>query len=81
MRTSVEISPSLLNRARRLAATRHTTLRALIEEGLRLVIESQQHDETYALPDRSFGSGGLREGLTEASWEALRDLAYEGRGT
>jgi len=79
MKTTVEISDALLAAARRLAAKNGTTVRALIEEGLRRVVEARS-TRRFKLQDRSWGSGGLRPELRGASWEQIRDASYEGRG-
>ena len=42
MKTTVEISDALLDEARRAAARERTTVRALIEEGLRKVIKDRR---------------------------------------
>lgn len=42
MKTTVNISDSLLRSARQLAAERRTTLTRLIEDGLRLVVEASR---------------------------------------
>jgi hypothetical protein len=80
MRTSIELSDGLLTRAKRLAQRRGTTLRALVEEGLRRVVSEHEQTPSFRLDDASFGEGGLVEGLTEGDWERLRELTYEGRG-
>ncbi len=81
MKTTVEISDALLAAARKLAAKNGTTVRALIEEGLRRVVEARRTSGRFKLRDRSWGSGGLRPELRGASWEQIRDASYEGRGT
>lgn len=81
MRTSIDIPDALLARARRLAEARGTTLREIVLDGLRTVVEqSPRKTASFRLRDASFGDGGLTEGLHEADWERIRDLAYEGRG-
>jgi len=78
----MDIPDSLLARARRLAAARGTTLRQLVIDGLRAVVEnSARHPTPFRLRDASFGQGGLAEGLDETHWDRIRDLAYEGRGS
>jgi len=81
MRTSIELSDGLLGRARRLARRRGTTLRALVEEGLRRVLAESDTALLFRLSDVTYGEGGLVEGLAEGDWERIRDLAYEGRGS
>lgn len=81
MKTTVEISPALLARARKLAARRRTTLRALIEAGLRHVLASEGGRRTpYRLPDARVNGQGVQPGIREGDWESLRALVYEGRG-
>ncbi len=81
MKTTVEISEALLVAARKLAAKNGTTVRALIEEGLRRVVETRRTGARFKLRDRSWGSGGLRPEFRGASWEQIRDASYGGRGT
>lgn len=80
MKTTVEISDPLLARAKKLAARRGTTVRALIEEGLRRVVAEDRAPGRFKLRDVSFGTGGLRP-EAQGGWDRIRDLAYEGRGT
>ena len=84
MRTSVDLADPLLREARRLAERRGTTLRALIEEGLRLVLERPRVARPYRLADHSFGgkgaAAGMVEGLRETDWERIRDLSYHADG-
>ena len=80
MKTTVEISDALLEEARRLLAEEKTTLRALIEEGLRRVIEDHAERKPFKLRRASFGGQGLRAEVREADWATIRSLTYEGRG-
>ena len=82
MRTSVELPDALLQQARELARARKTTLRALLLDGLRTVIERhQQSRRSYRLADCSYGEGGLVDELAPTDWDAIRDRSYEGRGS
>jgi hypothetical protein len=80
MKTTVEISDPLLRESRKLAAREGATLRALIERGLRRVIAEQKRARPFKLRRASFKGKGRQPELRDASWEKLRDLAYEGRG-
>jgi hypothetical protein len=80
MKTTVEISDSLLREARKLAAREGVTLRALMERGLRRVVAETSQGAPFRLRRASFKGEGRQAGLDEASWDRLRDLAYEGRG-
>ncbi len=79
MKTTVEISDSLLRQAKQLALAGGTTLRDLVESGLRKEIASRQKPE-YRLADESWGGSGLQPGVDEGDWRTIADLAYEGRG-
>ena len=80
VKTTIEISDPLLRQARRLAAREGVTLRALVERGLHRVMAETKREAPFKLRRASFKGEGLEAGLREASWEKLRDLAYEGRG-
>ena len=81
MRTSIDIPDPLLNKARSVARRRKTTLRSILLEGLREVVEKDMKKPlAYVLPDESFGEKGLVAGLAPADWEQIRLAAYEGRG-
>jgi hypothetical protein len=79
MKTSIEISDPLLKRARALAARDGTTLRELVEAGLRLVIERDERSGPFRLRDASVGGRGLGEGLSYDDWGKILEIAYEGR--
>jgi CRISPR/Cas system-associated protein Csm6 len=80
MKTTVEISGPLLEEARRLAAREHTTLRALIEEGLRRIVAERKRSGAFRLRKATFKGNGLQPAVAGSSWDRLRDMAYEGRG-
>jgi hypothetical protein len=80
MKTTVEISDAVFAAAKETAHREETTLRALIEEGLRLCIEQRQQKrdtEPFRLRDASVGGSGLQPALRDASWEQIRALIYE----
>lgn len=80
MKKTVQIQDGLLKVARKVAAEEGTTVGALIEEGLRRVVEQRQLSNRFRLREASFGQGGLHPDIREGSWEQIRDLADEGRG-
>lgn len=81
MKTTVDISEALLAEARRAADRGGTTLRALVEAGLRRVLaEQRRKDAPFRLRDASFIGEGLQAGVASGSWESIRDVVYEGRG-
>lgn len=79
MKTTIEISDPLLKAARQAARRDGTTVRALVEHGLRLVLEERRKAPTFRLRDATVGGKGLQPGAEGLSWEQLRDLAYGDR--
>jgi len=80
MKTTVDIPQSLLDEAKKLATKNRITLKALIEEGLRRVIDDQQRSGNFRLRKASFKGKGLQADMEGGSWETIRERAYEGRG-
>lgn len=80
MKTTVEIPDALLEEARRVAARQGTSLRVLIIEGLRRSVAERRRAPTFQLRKATFKGNGLQAGVAGASWEAIRNLAYEGHG-
>ncbi len=77
MKTTVEISDPLLDQARRVAAQERTTLRALLEEGLRLALESRRESRPFKLRDASFKQGrGLQPEYADGRWDRIIDASY-----
>jgi hypothetical protein len=76
VKTTVEISDSLLHEARKLAMCEGVTLRTLIERGLRRVVAEAGHGAPFKLRRASFKGQGLRPEDRGASWERWRDLIY-----
>jgi hypothetical protein len=81
MKTTVEIAEPLMIAARRLAAARRTTVRALIEAGLRRILDEQGRDGQFQLRDVSFGGDGLSPEFVEGGWQRMRDAIYDGHGS
>lgn len=80
MKTTVEISDALLERAKERAAARETTLRALIEEGLRSVLAEDAGEAGFCMRKGSVGGNGLRPEIRDGSWNRIVEVSYEGRG-
>jgi hypothetical protein len=81
MKTTVEIADGLFAEARRLAQREGRSLRALIEEGLRLVVrERRGRRGGFRLRPATFRGEGLAPDLRSGSWDAVRARIYEGRG-
>jgi hypothetical protein len=79
VKTTIEISDPLLARAKRHARKAGTSLRALVEEGLRRVLDDKPPRRAYKLRDLSVGSANGPDPLEAMSWQDLRDEIYGGR--
>lgn len=77
MKTTVEISDAVLNAARELARREKTTVKALVERGLRRELAHAERETGFKLRRASFGGRGLRTDVPGVRWERLRELAYE----
>jgi hypothetical protein len=82
MKTTVDLPDDLLEKAKTMAASEQTTLKSLIEEGLRWVLSRKRKKaERFLLRDASVSGDGVGEGLTEGDWDQVRELIYRGRGS
>jgi hypothetical protein len=80
MKTTVELPKALLEETKKLAAREDTTLKTLIEQGLRHVIAQRGRKHAFRLRKATFKGRGLSAQARAVDWERLRELAYEGRG-
>lgn len=80
MKTTVQIADTLFEEARQTAHREHTTLKALIEEGLRKVVAERKKRGAFRLRKVPFKGNGLQSHLDGATWDQIRDASYEGRG-
>jgi Arc/MetJ family transcription regulator len=80
MKTTIDIAEPLLQRAKRVAREEGTTLRALVEQGLREVLKSRRQ-RAFTLRRASFKGEGLQAPFRDAPWADVRDTIYEGRGS
>jgi len=80
MKTTIEISDSLLEEAKRLAAKEGTTVRAYVEQGLRRIVAERKNRGQFRLRKATFKGRGLQPGMQDATWERLRETIYQGRG-
>jgi Arc/MetJ family transcription regulator len=79
MKTTIEISDALLAEAKRAARRDGTTVRALVEQGLRQVVAQRRARGAFKLKRASFKGKGLQPKVAGATWDRLREMAYEGR--
>jgi hypothetical protein len=81
VKTTIDIAQPLLERAKKLAVERRTTLRSIVEDALREHLETRsQPPKRFRLKFRGVSGKGLQPGIQEGDWETITALAYEGRG-
>jgi hypothetical protein len=80
MKTTVEIPNDLLEQTKRLALRENTTVRALVEEGLRRIVAERKQTRGFRLRKASFRGKGLQPQMAGAGWQQIRDTIYEGHG-
>ena len=83
MKTSIDIAENLFKKAKRLSRARNISMRALVEEGLRLVLDRAESQEKVKPKLLTFGGDGFQEGFDQekaSSWEALRGEIYREYG-
>lgn len=80
MKTTIEIPSPLFEQAKRIAAREGTTLRELIETGLRRELRQRRKDTAFVLRDVRVGGTGLQSEYQDINWDKLRDAIYRGRG-
>jgi len=76
MKTTVQIPDSIFEEARKLAHRERTTLKALIQEGLRRIISEHKQRGRFKLRKATFKGTGLQPHLAGASWDKIRELSY-----
>lgn len=79
VKTTVEISDALLDEAKRVASLESSTLRELIEDGLRRSLDERRKKKPFRLRRASFRGRGLQPGVS-AEWDRLRESVYEDHG-
>jgi hypothetical protein len=81
MKTTIDISENLLNRAKELARREKTTLKELTEEGLQLVLSRRGHGSGRKTKPIVFQGQGLSPAFRGRSWSEIRDEIYRGYGS
>jgi hypothetical protein len=81
MKTTIDLSDAAFEEAKRVAAREGTSLRALIEEGLRRVLADRRARRGgFKLRRASFKGQGVAPEFEGESWPAVRDAIYRERG-
>jgi predicted transcriptional regulator len=79
MKTTVELPDDLLREAQRIARAEGTTLKSVLEEGLRAVINRHRSSQQFVLRDASVDGRGVSADLADAGWARIRELSYGDR--
>lgn len=77
MKTTVNLPDELLREAQELARRERTTVKELIETGLRTVVSQRTGEQQFVLPDASVDGRGLQPEFRDAGWEKIRSAVYE----
>jgi len=80
MKTTIDIPDGLFSEVRKLASREGTTLKAVVEEGIRRILSERKRGKRFHLRKATFKGEGLQPQLAGFSWERIREMAYEGRG-
>ena len=80
MKTTIDIHDELLARAKRYARDTGRSLRAVVEDGLRLALSAPEPAEAYRLPALSVGDPNGEDPLEAYSWQDLSEMIYEHPG-
>lgn len=75
MKTTVNLPNELMSEAQDLARRQSTTVKELIETGLRQVIAERGREPDFSLEDRSVDGNGLQPEF-QGGWESIRDAIY-----
>ncbi len=81
MKTTLELPDRLLEEASAIASRDQTSLQALVEEGLRHVLEERRSQAGFQLRRATFRGQGVQPGIREGDWAQIQEIQYEGRGS
>jgi hypothetical protein len=78
----IDRADALLREAREVATRDRTTLKELVQEGLRPVLDERRpRPSAFRLREITAGGGGFQPEFADGDWQRIRDAIYEGRGT
>lgn len=81
MKTTIDISDHLLQRAKKLAREENTSLKELTEQGLAIVIEKHISRTPYVVKPVVFNGQGLSPEFKGKSWAEIKQEIYRGYGS
>jgi hypothetical protein len=78
MKTTLEIPDALFSEARNYATRRGLSFKAVVEAGLRQVLDANRtRPPSFRLRKHTFKGRGL---AIQGGWESIREQIYKGRG-
>ena len=80
MKTTLEISDTLLGEIKEIAKAEGVTLRSLVEEGLHQVLKEHSTPRKYDYKPVTYDLGGFTKEFQDSSWSQIRDEIYKGHG-
>jgi hypothetical protein len=81
MKTTIEISDTLILQAKQLAAKRQQTFKGILKMALRQFLDDNlKTPGSFKLRKSSFRGNGLQTPLNQATWDDIRSQIYEGQG-
>jgi predicted DNA-binding ribbon-helix-helix protein len=80
MKTTINISDALHEEVRKIARIEKTTMKDLIEEGLRRIISDRKRKSDFHPRKVTFKGNGLQAHMEGISWEKIREMTYEDLG-
>lgn len=82
MKTTVDIADPLFRQAKAVVEESGATMRQLIEDGLRVVLEKRRTalNKAFRLGKLPTQGGGFRPDFENVSWQQILDESYRGRG-
>lgn len=80
MKTTIELPDDLLERGKAVARRENSTLKALIEEGLRMALRARARKRSAPFVVQPFEGDGLSDAFAGTGWDEIRDEIYRDRG-
>ncbi|MEZ5727075.1 MAG: ribbon-helix-helix protein, CopG family [Burkholderiaceae bacterium] len=80
MKTTIELPDDLLERVKAVARRENSTLKALMEEGLRMALRARTRSKIQRFSVQPFQGDGLMPEFAAADWQKIRDEIYRDRG-
>jgi len=80
MKTTIDVADNILERARAFSKEESISLKVMVEEGLKHVLETHGTRKPQKVRPVTFNGEGLSPEFAHVGWSEIRDAAYQGRG-